>query len=137
MFSGGCNCGAVRYDVDTDPLAVVVCHCSRCRNQSGSAFSVNLVVAESAMQVTGALTVFADGDSSSGQPVSRQFCGSCGSPIRSMPAANPGIAVIKAGTADQPGRFVPTMHVWTQSKLPWADVPDGLPAFAQNPGNAG
>lgn len=134
MIEGGCNCGAVRYAIEGQPLAVAACHCTRCRRQSGSAFSVNLVVTASAMAVTGDMATFEDTETSSGASVMRQFCGVCGSPIRSLLTANPDIIAVKAGTTDEPDGFAPTIHVWTQSKLAWVDIPTGLPHFARNPG---
>lgn len=129
---GGCNCGAVRYRLDGDPVTIAVCHCSNCRRQSGSAFSVNVVVRADRMSLSGDLKTFEDRDTHSGEPVLRQFCEICGSPIRSLSAASPRIAIVKAGTADDPGRFVPALHVWTSTKLPWVDIPTGLPQFPRN-----
>ena len=131
---GGCNCGAVRYRLTGDPLAVAVCHCTNCRRQSGSAFSVNVVVRGDAMQMTGDVATWEDLDTESGEPVLRQFCPTCGSPIRSLSAASPKVAIVKAGTADDPGQFVPAIHVWTASALPWVAIPVGLPQFPRNPG---
>lgn len=132
-IEGGCNCGAVRYRLSGEPMAVAVCHCSNCRRQSGSAFSVNVVVRADAMAVTGDLTTWEDRDTESGAPVLRQFCATCGSPIRSLSAASPKVAIVKAGTADDPGRFAPAIHVWTASALPWVDIPAEMPQFARNP----
>jgi len=134
MIEGGCNCGAVRYRIEGEPLAIAACHCTRCRRQSGSAYSVNLVVKASAMEIDGTLTAYDDPETSSGAPVRREFCGKCGSPIRSIPAANPRIVAVKAGTADAPGGLAPTLHIWTQSKLAWVEIPAGTPQFAQNAG---
>lgn len=134
MFEGGCNCGAIRYRVEGTPLAVAACHCTRCRRQSGAAYSVNLVVRASAMTVAGTLAVYEDPETSSGSPVRREFCGSCGSPIRSVMTADPRVVAVKAGTADAPGDFAPTLHIWTGSKLPWVDLPPDLPQFEANAG---
>jgi hypothetical protein len=131
---GGCNCGAVRYRLMGDPLAVAVCHCTNCRRQSGSAFSVNVVVRSDAMHMTGDVATWEDRDTESGEPVLRQFCAICGSPIRSLSAASPKVAIVKAGTADDPGQFTPAIHVWTASALPWVEIPAGLPQFARNAG---
>lgn len=132
-IEGGCNCGAVRYRLSADPITVAVCHCANCRRQSGSAFSVNVIVTEGAMTLTGDLTTYEDSDTESGQPVLRQFCATCGSPIRSITAASPQIAIVKAGTADEPGRFEPAIHVWTSTALPWVEIPANLPQFPRNP----
>ena len=133
-IEGGCNCGAVRYRLSADPITVAVCHCANCRRQSGSAFSVNVIVAEGAMTLTGGLATYEDSDTESGQPVQRQFCATCGSPIRSLSAASPKVAIVKAGTADEPGRFEPAIHVWTSTALPWVEIPANLPQFSRNPG---
>ncbi len=132
-IEGGCNCGAVRYRLNGEPITVAVCHCANCRRQSGSAFSVNIVVAGEAMQLSGDLTTYEDHDTESGQPVLRQFCATCGSPIRSITAASPQMAIVKAGTTDDPGRFVPAIHVWTATALPWVEIPANLPQFPRNP----
>lgn len=133
-LSGGCNCGAVRYTLSARPFAVAACHCVNCRRQSGAAFSVNLVVRADAMKVDGDLRTFVDADTESGQPVERQFCGACGSPIRSVPRASPMIVAVKAGTLDEPDAFPPAMHIWTSSALPWVTIPADLPKFAKGPG---
>lgn len=133
-IEGGCNCGAIRYALEAEPLAVAVCHCSRCRRQSGSAFSVNLVMKEADVAMKGVLATFDDPESESGLPVRREFCGTCGSPIRSIATAQPGIVIIKAGTLDEPAKVAPGLHVWTCSALPWFDIPDAMPRFERNPG---
>jgi hypothetical protein len=134
MVEGGCNCGQVRWRIEGEPLAVVACHCTSCRRQAGAAYSVNLIVPPAAMTVDGELTVWEDRDTASGAPVLRQFCGVCGSPIRSVITASSAVVAVKAGTADAPGPYAPQMHVFTRSKLPWVEIPAGLPAFEGNPG---
>lgn len=128
-FGGGCNCGAVRYRIEGRPLAVAACHCTQCRRQSGAAYSVNLVVRAKDMTVEGPLKSWIDTDTESGAPLAREFCGSCGSPIRSAPSASPGIFAVKGGTLDNPAPFAPAIHIWTASKLPWVVIPEGLPQF--------
>jgi hypothetical protein len=128
-LTGGCNCGAVRYRVEGAPLVVAACHCTQCRRQSGAAYSVNLVVRAKTMTVEGDLASWTDTDTESGTPLARQYCASCGSPIRSAPSAAPGIFALKAGTLDDPAPFAPTLHLWTASKLPWVTIPDGVLQF--------
>lgn len=132
-LNGGCNCGQVRYALTLPPLAVAACHCTSCRRQSGAAYSVNLIVRADAMVVRGALAAWTDPDTESGMPVLRQFCATCGSPIRSLVASAPKIIAVKAGTLDGPGPFEPTVHVWTRSALPWVVIPTDVPRFAKGP----
>lgn len=128
-LTGGCNCGAIRYKISTPPLAVAACHCTQCRRQSGAAYSVNLIVRSKVMTIDGETSSWTDNDTESGSPLAREYCGRCGSPIRSVPASAPGIVAVKAGTLDDPSSFPPAMHLWTSSKLPWVTIPKGLATF--------
>lgn len=132
-LTGGCNCGRVRYTLSAPPLAVAACHCTSCRKQSGAAYSVNLVVRASTMTVDGELAHWIDHDTESGQPLSREFCAACGSPIRSAPSSTPKLLAVKAGTLDQADALAPAMHIWTASKLDWVTIPEGMPQFAHGP----
>lgn len=132
-LKGGCNCGAVRYTVSAPPLVVAACHCTQCRRQSGAAYSVNLLIRASTMQIEGKLASWDDRGTASGAALAREFCGNCGSPIRSVPSATPKMVALKAGTLDDPSAHAPAIHIWTASKLPWVVIPEGLPTFEQGP----
>lgn len=132
MIEGGCNCGAIRYRAEGDPIVVAQCHCSNCRKQSGSAFSVNLLFKASAVRYEGDLTTYEDSDTFSGNAVLRKFCGLCGSPIFSEPTDGKGLIIVKAGTLDDPSSAVPTVSVWTATALPWVTLPDGQYKFDRN-----
>ncbi|WP_324828510.1 GFA family protein [Qipengyuania zhejiangensis] len=129
---GGCLCGAVRYSFAGDPAAAMVCHCSHCQKQSGSAFSTIIGVPETAFTMDGAPVTYRD-EGESGKAVERIFCGSCGSPLISKVEVAPGMVWVKAGTLDDTSAFQPAMHIWTKSKQCWVDT-GAIPAFETNPG---
>lgn len=133
MIEGGCNCGAIRYRIDGKPAVVAQCHCRNCQRQSGSAFSVNLLIKADSVTSTGSLTTYEDRDTFSGSPVYRRFCGICGSPVFSEPAQGNGMVVVKAGTLDDPGGFTPGVSLWTSTQWPWVTLPEGQKAYPQNP----
>jgi hypothetical protein len=81
------------------------------------------------MTIEGELSVFEDKDTTSGSPVLREFCRTCGSPIRSVLVANPSIVAVKAGSLDDPHPFAPQMHIFTRSRLRWIEIADGTPRF--------
>jgi hypothetical protein len=88
-MTGGCLCGQVRYSANADPAFVGVCHCKNCQKQTGTAFSILVGIPKPAMSIQGRVKAFHNtGD---GQPVERNFCPECGSPIFAdvtvMPAA--------------------------------------------------
>lgn len=119
-LTGQCLCGQVAYTLP-EPMLTVACHCTHCRRQSGTAFSVNVIVAESAVELSGRLQVYAD-QGESGQEVKRNFCPDCGSPIFSAIAAMPGILAFKAGTLDQPDLVQPVAQLYCDSALPWSSL---------------
>jgi hypothetical protein len=132
-MTGGCLCGAVRYEIAGDPAMQLVCHCSHCQKQAGSAFSTIIGVPETAVALTqGRPKSFID-HGESGQAVERQFCGTCGSPLFSKVAVSPGMTWVKTGTLDDSSWFAPAAHIWTRSKQPWVET-GAVPTFDTNPG---
>ncbi|MET0908448.1 MAG: GFA family protein [Ilumatobacteraceae bacterium] len=122
--TGQCLCGQITYELDGDLLATAVCHCDHCQRQSGGAFSVNLIVLESQMAVSGTLSTYDDrGEHGDAVYVHRRFCGSCGSPIYSALVAPAGVIAVKAGTLDDRSGVVPTVQAWCEHKQPWVDLP--------------
>jgi hypothetical protein len=135
-IAGSCLCGAIRYASSAEPVMVAVCHCTHCQKQSGGAFSVNVAVPKGSLQLTaGKTTVFHD-TGSSGQPVYRHFCSSCGSPIYSDVVATPQLDWLKAGTLDDTSWVRPVANIWCDSAQTWVVYPEGVPRFPQNPPTA-
>ncbi|MFU8816041.1 MAG: GFA family protein [Pseudomonadales bacterium] len=131
--TGGCLCGALRYQLLQEPTMTAVCHCTHCQRQSGGVFSTNLVVAESDYLQQGETKVYEDtGDS--GKPVYRHFCGDCGSPIISRVAAMPGVVMLKAGTLDDLGGIRPAVEVYTDHAADWVAPIAGAQRFGQGAG---
>lgn len=128
---GGCLCGRVRYVLKAEPRAVAICHCTHCRKQSGSTFSLNLVMRESDYVQTGETTVYMD-SSDSGQPVYRHFCAGCGSPIFAKTSLSPGKVIVKAGTLDSLEGIRPQTELYTDRALEWLTPVEGTERFARN-----
>ncbi|WP_159812136.1 GFA family protein [Pseudomonas sp. 18058] len=132
-LNGSCLCGNVQYSTLAAPLVTAVCHCTDCQKQSGSAFSINVVVPAEGFEVEGlSLSSFAS-DGGSGMPVRRFFCGACGSALYSEVATMPGLFVIKAGTLSDPSVVQPAMHLWCRSAQPWVAIDRTVPCFEQAP----
>lgn len=131
--TGGCLCGAVRYEIKGEPMMTAVCHCTHCQRQSGGVFSTNLGIPESAYVQTGDTKVYEDtGDSS--QPVLRYFCPNCGSPILSTIAAMPGMVMVKAGTLDDMSGLTPGVEIYTDHAASWMAPIPGARRFSQGTG---
>ena len=111
MSAGGCMCGAVRYTIAEKPLATGLCHCNRCRPQSGSAFSTVIFVNRSAVTITGETADFED-VGSSGLKVLRRYCPRCGSPLFTVPDVTPDLMMVKAGGTDSNEWFHPIWELF-------------------------
>lgn len=131
-FSGGCRCGAVRYECSAEPVLTAYCHCRDCQYAAGGPFSTVLGVPARALSIKGetkGYQVTAD----SGNTVTRRFCPECGSPLFSELSASPGLMIIKVGSLDDPSWAKPTMNIWTDSAQPWCELSDELPRHGKQP----
>jgi hypothetical protein len=115
MRTGGCQCGAVRYQVEEEPLRVGLCHCTDCRKTSGSVFSTFAVWPRSAFSSVSHVATYRG----------RSFCPNCGSRVFSL---TPTEAEIMVGSLhDAPSGLVPAYELWTPRRedwlhgLPWTD----------------
>ena len=133
--AGGCLCGQVRYQIEGDPVTTAVCHCTNCQRQSGAAFSVNVLVPEPQLKITGDLKTYEDkGDS--GAAVYRRFCENCGSPIVSELGASPGMMAVKLGTLDDTSGLKPAAQIYCDSKQAWVELSSTIMAFPKAPPSA-
>ena len=126
-WTGGCLCGALRWRASGDPVRAVHCHCSMCRRASGAAFLT--------------FVHFDKGDFAwtAGRPkryrssaeAERGFCPECGSTLSMHEAVLADRVQVSLGSLDHPERVRIDDHVWTASQLPWLELADDRPRFAQ------
>lgn len=131
---GGCYCGALRYAIEGDPLVKGQCHCRECQYTSGGGPNYFLGMPEAGFAYTkGSPARFRRADLDS--PVTREFCGTCGTPILTRNPSFPGLVIVKVGSLDDPAVFrAPRLAIHTADKAPFHTLPDGLPAFPRLPG---
>jgi hypothetical protein len=130
--SGGCLCGAVRYEYSGALGGAGYCHCSDCRRISGSAFGVSVRArAELFRIVAGSPREYVK-VSDSGRPVARYFCGDCGSPLFTRPPLHPETVFIKAGSLDDPTLVRPDRQAWTISRVDWADIDPAVASYERS-----
>jgi len=123
--TGGCLCGAVRFETTGAPLSTLYCHCTSCRKHTGAA-AVSLVGyrRDQVRWSKGQPKVFA-----SSPGVGRAFCGDCGTPLTwegDGDAQGPLVEFL-VGVMDHPERFAPAYHIHYGERLPWFETTDPLP----------
>ena len=131
-LQGGCDCGAVRYRMTSEPLFVNCCHCRWCQRESGSAFALNAMIeAERVVLVKGGPEmVDTPSNSGKGQKIFR--CPTCRIALWSNYAgAGEAVRFVRVGTLDNPDLLPPGIHIFTSTKQPWVIIPPGMPAVPE------
>jgi hypothetical protein len=120
LYSGGCQCGAVRFRVEGALGDASICHCRMCQKAAGNFYLPLVSVRNAKLTWTrGAPKRFR-----SSNAASRGFCGNCGTPLTYE--APDGIA-LAIGAFDDPAGIVPTVQWGTEAKLPCIDAMPALP----------
>jgi hypothetical protein len=123
-LEGGCLCGALRYRIEPGPADSAYCHCTLCRRASGSPAVPWFTLPRARFSyVKGTPRRYR-----SSATATREFCGSCGSPILFDPDGNPRIDISSA-TLDDPASVPPRYHIWRMSRIAWFETADALPRF--------
>lgn len=129
-ITGGCRCGACRYELALDVLPpVYACHCHICQRASGSAFSVQALVGEDKLGVTGPVIVheITTEDRTSVQ----RICGTCHARLYNTNTRRPGVAVVRAGTLDRSEELECRAHIFTNYKQGWVSIPERVPQWPE------
>ncbi len=117
---GGCLCGAVRFSVTGEPLRIGLCHCTDCRQASGSAFSFFATWPRAAFEGTGETASYKD----------RNFCPACGSRVYSLREDEAEIAM---GALDEaPSTLVPQYELWVFRREEWFHAAPGAAQFERD-----
>jgi hypothetical protein len=124
---GGCFCGAVRYEARGKPTNSMVCHCHSCRRAAGAPVVAWLTFARTGFRFTQGSPV----EFKSSDPVSRAFCGACGTALTYRNERDPETIDVTTASLDEPATFPPTHHSWLEDDIAWVKFGDGLPAFRQ------
>jgi hypothetical protein len=131
-YTGGCACGAIRYEITAEPVGTNDCQCRQCQRESGTGHASHLTFRRADATVEGEVKFWAmTGDG--GTRKARAFCPECGSPVYMIFPDIPEFIVLRAASLDDPGRYRPQLISWTDSAQPWDRVDPALPKFARMP----
>ncbi len=124
-FTGGCACGAVRYQANSEPAFSFHCYCRDCQQATGSGHASLMIFAAEHFACEGPIK-FTDTKADSGNTVSRGICAKCASPVMTKNNGYPENRYVCAGSLDDPGLFKPERAVWVGSAQKWDPVPNSL-----------
>jgi hypothetical protein len=131
IFGGGCLCGAVEYELDTEPKLTVACHCSACRKATGSAFGTWSLVPRDGFRWTRGTDQVAEFQSS--DHARRLFCRQCGTTLGNLTSRRPLFMHLAAGTFDHAPTLRIDLHAYTASKAAWYEIADAAPQHQAEP----
>ena len=130
-FTGGCLCGAIRYEVSAEPIMMFNCHCRDCQHTTASAFTPVIYVPAKAFKITQGSPRYYSTPNDMGGHNKRGFCPDCGS--RLFGGASETGQGIAASSLDEPGLFKPELHMWASDAQPWDQMDPKLPKFEEYP----
>ena len=118
MYKGSCLCGAIKYELKSEPKKVSHCHCSMCQKQHGSAFATYASLPRSELSYLSGLEALVEYNSSGS--VVRKFCKVCGSNIEwSGSKEFPNWVSIAIATLDTPYKPKNIIEIYEGSKVCW------------------
>ena len=130
-LTGGCHCGAIRYEVDGQVDRHALCHCADCRRHAGAPMVGWAIVAQDRLSLQkGKPTVYR-----SSQDGRRHFCGTCGTGLFYFnDVIFPGEVDIQTGTFDTPEEVLPPQaNIQLADRIGWMAEAHSLPGFDRYP----
>jgi hypothetical protein len=125
MLTGGCFCGAVRYQADGTPFDQTSCHCVNCRRSSGAPLVAWFSVLRSQFRlVAGQPSAF-----KSSEHGTRRFCNRCGTQLTFESTHSADQIDVTICSLDDPNGVAPRDHTFVASRIEWLALTDGLPHY--------
>ena len=123
----GCLCGSVRFEVTEPLVSAGYCHCTRCRRRTGTAASVQAVIAPGSLRIVAGEELVRCWEPPDG--AWKCYCSACGGALWSRPPGSD-VGSVRLGTFDDDPRIRPSYRQFVAYAVPWEPIPDdGLPRF--------
>ena len=129
-LTGGCGCGAVRWELSEAPLGAGICHCKRCQRRTGTSVSMSALTMSAALTITSGEESIRAWRPDDGWH--KFFCGECGSQLFTRNPEDDSVVGMRMGGFDGDPGVRALFHQFTAYAPAWAPVPDdGLPRFEE------
>lgn len=129
-LTGGCGCGAVRFEVTEPLISARYCHCTRCQRRTGTAASASAAVVPGSFRITsGQDRIKAWKPEGGGE---KWFCGDCGSALFTRDPDDPERVGVRMGAFDEDPGVRPSARQFVAYAASWEPIPDdGLPRYPE------
>lgn len=132
-YTGGCACGAVRYEIADEPVFMNECQCRQCQQRSGTGHGSYLSFGSHRNVKLSGETRIWQATADNGNVKSHAFCPQCGAPVFLTFSATPAVFTIHAGSLDDPSRYRPQAVTFASRAQAWDPIDPALPKFAGMP----
>lgn len=125
MRSGGCHCGAVRYEIKGEPAYKAICHCNDCRRAAGAPMVGWAMIGQGQLKIEGRLKIYHS------SPLGRRhFCPECGTGLFYTNAVVfPDMVDVQIATLDEPEEMIPEIQLQVAERLDWMNSLAAMPEF--------
>lgn len=131
-YTGGCLCGALRYEAAGEPDYMGHCYCADCRKASGGGFIPFMSFQAANLRFSGQPRQYRTRAFRGTESV-RNFCGDCGGLVFGGVVGQDTSHTLYAGSLDDAARFRPQMAIFNRDRPDWAPLPPGLAVFETMP----
>lgn len=129
-LSGGCGCGAVRFEIDEPLLSARYCHCTRCQHRTGTAASASGAVVPGSFHIVQGQDRLRAWKPEGG--AEKWFCGDCGSALFTLDPSDPERVGVRLGAIDGDPAVRPSARQFVAYAASWEQIPeDGLPRYPE------
>ena len=130
-LTGGCLCGAVRFEVTEPLVSAGYCHCTRCQRRTGTAASAQARIARGSLRVLSGDELIRAYEPPDG--FAKHFCSACGSALWSRSRDDPEFVSVRLGAFDGDPGIRPSARSFVAYAAPWEPIPDdGLPRYPES-----
>lgn len=131
-LTGSCQCGSVSYQLLSEPLMIMACHCKECQKLSTSAFSITALVNTDQIRFQGEMKEWRR-TADSGNINGAMFCPTCGNRIYHFNPDQPDTLKLKPASLADTRLIKPVAHVWVSEKQDWYQIPEGVAVYDKQP----
>lgn len=132
-YTGGCACGAIRYEIADEPMFMNECQCRDCQQRSGTGHGSYLTFpSKERVKLSGEAKRW-DVVADNGNVKGHRFCAECGSPVYLTFSDMPDAFTIHAASLDDPGRYKPQAVTYAVRGHAWDHLDPALPKFQKMP----
>jgi hypothetical protein len=131
-ITGGCQCGAVRYEVTAEPVFAGHCQCNDCKKSSGAGHVTVGGFPEAEVKFAGKTKHYVS-KADSGGTATREFCPECGGRLTYRTTNMPDLVLITAGSMDNPAAIAPSMSVFRKRHVSWDHLDPSITVFEVMP----